>query len=283
MYIGYKTFKMQSKLDDTNLSSFYRARFDSFLTHLLNAKQLKEEDIHKLRVDIKNIRGLLLLLEGFDLDQKIPSRLLKQVRPVFRSTGRLRTIQVCKSLLHDYPSEIPTEIMEQLESKNSKVAEKIKKSFDEFDNNDKFQKRLDKLYAELAQITDEEVQANIDEVIHNELDIIYKLWTSARGEEHFHDIRKFMKIIKTLLQLSLHLEENEDIRKELDIVNQTETILGKWNDRDDLELKLAKIQKALNDPKHNLFFRKINAANRNEKKALVKEFHTIMRTHFMKY
>lgn len=264
------------------LSSFYQKRIDEFLAHLNDAKSLEEEKIHRLRVDIKNIRSLLLLIEALKLDTVVVEKLLKQLRPVFKYSGRLRTIQVCKALINEGGVDNQEEIVKTLEENKLKISEDLTLSLNKF-KLDKFQDRISILYQALESIPMVELRQRADKIIQDELDLIFKLWSSSRGEEYYHDIRKFFKIIKSMLQLLIEVERTEILEQEYKIVNETETILGNWHDREILDKKLSKIQKTAPSSDFKSLVREIKNKNRGEKNNYVKDFKQQMHTSFFKH
>jgi CHAD domain-containing protein len=264
------------------LSAFYKKRFDAFLMHLSEAKSLDEEYVHKLRVDIKNMRSLLLLVDALNLEANVVGKLLKQLRSVFKYSGRLRTIQVCTNLVHQFDVKNQEKVIKNLEESKSKVSDDFTLALNKF-NLDKFQKRIGKLYQILESIPLQELREKTDKMILDELDLIYKLWASSRGEENYHDIRKFFKIIKALLSLLITVESSQELEREYKIVNETESILGNWHDRDVLDKKLAKIQKFAPNPEFKSLVREIKSKNRSEKNTCAKEFKQQMLTNFLKH
>ena len=264
------------------LSSFYKKRFDAFLTHLSDAKSLNEEKVHKLRVDIKNMRSLLLLVDALNLEAVIVGKLLKQLRPIFKYSGRLRTIQVCKGLVLSHDVKNKEKVADILEENKTKISNDFILALENF-KLDKFDKRIQKLYQVLENISFADLREKADKIILDELDLIYKLWASSRGEENYHDIRKFFKIIKSLLQLLMAIETSADLEREYKIVNETETILGDWHDRDVLDSKLSKIQRMAPNTDFKSLVREIKNKNRSEKNLYVKDFKQQMLTHFLKH
>lgn len=264
------------------LSTFYKKRFDAFLLHLKEAKSLNEDSVHKLRVDIKYIRSLLLLVDALGLDTDIIGKLLKQLRPVFKYSGRLRTIQVCRSLVLQCNVENQEKVIQILEEDQLIISNDFTLVLEKF-KLDKFKKRMEKLYQVMEGIPAIELREKADKIILDELDLIYKLWASSRGEENYHDIRKFFKIIKSLLQLLIAVESSEDLEREYNIVNETECTLGNWHDRNVLDEKLAKIQSFAPNSEFKSLVREIKNKNRSEKNILVKEFKQQMLTNFLKY
>jgi len=264
------------------LNSFYKDRFNSFLIHLSKAKGLKKEDVHKLRVDIKNIRSLLLLVDAFEIEGETVGKILKQLQSIFKYSGRLRSIHVSRSLVENYELKGEKPIVTNLEDPRSKYEDELSKRLGKFKIL-KFQKRVDVLNEALQLVNIDNVREKADRIILDELDLIYKLWASSRGEEYYHDIRKFFKIIKSILHLLTNLIDDEKLKSELSIVNETETILGNWHDRDVLDKKLSKMQSTSPNSEFKSLVREIKNRNRSEKNNLSKEFKKKMLTHFLKH
>lgn len=274
--------KGEVQKDMNNLSSFYKEKFDSFLLYLSKAKEMNEEDIHKLRVNIKNIRSILLLADDLGVEEKLVSKILKQLRPVFKYSGRLRLIQVCKAIVEKDSITGNKKVIKSLEENKPQIGRELNEFVENF-KIDKFQKREESLCVALTKINKSEIREKADKIILDELDLIYKLWSSSRGEENYHEIRKFFKIIKSILHLLLSLNSDEKLENELSIVNETETILGNWHDRDVLEQKLAQIQVNAPNAEFKSLVREIKNKNRSEKSILSKKFKQQMLTHFLKY
>ena len=271
---------MQAKGENNSISLFYKNRMDSFLENLAKADSLEESVIHKLRVDIKNIRSLLLLLEGLNLFDNNSSKVLKQVQKIFKPTGRLRTIQVCHSIVDELARKEVGEIKDALEEDRDAITEKIKLALEKF-NVEKFTKRVEAMYVGLNQIDFPTLKASAINIIDSELDVIYKLWASSRGDGYFHDIRKFFKVIKAILQLLLSIEDDEEMKEQLSIVTNIEQTLGKWHDREVFAKKLVKIQPQLSKDLAPQY-RSLRNLNKTEMTSLAGDFNQQMRTHFLK-
>lgn len=279
MYLVSKTRKMQSEDGNFNLSSFYRKRFDSFSKNLSVANQLREEDIHKLRVDMKYIRSLMLFVDEFELGTNVGAKLLKQIKCIYKSAGKLRACQVTKSLLLNSNVEIPSEISDFLEAELSLMAEKFRKDLSQFDRT-KFNQRVIQLYSELDKVNTSELKNQLDSLIHDELDIVNKLFNSSKGEEYHHEIRKLLKLVKSLQQLLLAFREDEKSQQALDIVNSTETLLGNWHDYKVLDDFLNKLDKELPQTAIKRVLRNLKNQNNKLRLELKNESDKYLRNHF---
>jgi hypothetical protein len=89
------------------ISQIYNHSEAQFTRRLREAKQLNEQRVHKLRVDIKNLRVLLDLLQVVSHKKKAGKAVLKQVDPVFRKAGKIRTAY-CRAQPYTKPA-LPVE------------------------------------------------------------------------------------------------------------------------------------------------------------------------------
>lgn len=270
---------MKSKEENISLSSFYRERFDSFLAHLTMAQNIDEESIHKLRVDIKNMRSLLLLLVEYNYEKNIGTKLLKQLKGIFNSSGKLRVLQIAKSLMIKSSVDIPIDMMDFLELEMKLRAETVKGSLSKF-NLSKFNKRVSILCSSLMNVNLSELTVKVDSIIHDELEIVNKLFNSSKGEEFHHEIRKLLKVIKTLQQLLLNFGEDEGRRQALDIVNSTEMFLGDWHDYKGMANFLNKLDKQLLDTNSKRILRNLRNQNNKLKLEMKSEADKYLRSHF---
>lgn len=270
---------MRSKEENFSLSSFYKKRFESFFVYLSVAKQVKEEDIHKLRVDMKYMRSLMLLVEEFNLGGDVGTKLLKQLKGLYNSAGKLRACQVTKSLLLKSNVDIPSEIFVFLEDELSLSTEKFRNNLSHFDRT-KFNQRVIQLYSELDKVNTSELKIQVDSIIHDELEIINKLFNSSKGEEYHHEIRKLLKVIKSLQQLLLAYQEDENSRQALNIVNSTETLLGNWHDYKVLADFLNKLNEELPETAIKRVLRNLKNENDKLRVELKNESDKYLRNHF---
>lgn len=274
-----KEVKMKYVDENNRLSSFYRERFCSFTDHLSVAKKTDEEIIHKLRVDVKNIRSLLLLLIEFNHETNVGTKLLKQLKKIFNSSGKLRALQVSKLLLLKSSVDIPVEMMAFLESELNEHTDKFRESLSQFDL-PKFKERVSILCSSLNNVNTLALKMKVDSIIHDELEIVNKLFNSSRGEEYHHTIRKLLKLIKTLQQLLVSLKEDEGRRQALDIVNSTEIPLGNWHDNKVFDDFLIKLDMQLPDTNSQRILRNLKNQNNKSKMEMKSESDKYLRNHF---
>ncbi|MBI9060093.1 CHAD domain-containing protein [Labilibaculum sp. DW002] len=217
------------KKGNTNLSGYYREKFDSFLIYLSVLKDLKQDDVHRFRVSVKNIKSLLLLVEEMDSNTEEGLQMQKQLNKLFKYAGSLRTVQISTDLLKESSFEIDPEIFQYLETQKENAIQKLVKQIHQF-NIPKFKKRAMQICIAIDQMDFSTIKDLTDRIIHDELEIVRKLFNSSHGEDYHHEIRKLLKIVKGLHHLILSNGEDEDRQIAVEIVNQTESSLGHWHD-----------------------------------------------------
>ncbi len=225
---------MQMKKANTKLSGFYREKFDSFLIYLSVLKDLKQDDVHRFRVLIKNIKSLLLLVEEMNLNTVEGLKMLKQLNKLFKYSGRLRSVQIGVDLLKESPFEIAPEIVHYLDEQKENAIQKLVKQIHQF-NIPKFKKRAMQICIAIDELDFSTVKDLTDKIIHDELEIVRKLFNSSHGENNHHEIRKLLKVVKTLYHLILSNGEDDKRQIAVEVVNRTETAIGNWHDYKMLE------------------------------------------------
>src|SRR4051812_11132391 len=101
-----------------NIEGIYKESVLSFLKHLNKAKGLKEAQIHKLRVDIKNQRVLLALFKKFPDNKKFKIKpTLEILSPVFKKAGEVRTATLNLKLSRPYRSALMLKFKAHLKQK----------------------------------------------------------------------------------------------------------------------------------------------------------------------
>src|SRR5574338_929575 len=99
------------------IAKIYKSNDHHFLKDLKGAKTLDEEKLHKVRVDIKNIRVLIELLKVLGARKFRRKALLELLNPVFRSAGRIRTATLNLHNSRHYQSKILQRFRQNLELK----------------------------------------------------------------------------------------------------------------------------------------------------------------------
>lgn len=209
-----------------NISDYYLSLEDSFIGLLKKTKNLKEKDIHELRVAIKHLKALLQVSEL--LNTKIPaSKVLKRIKPVFKAAGHYRTNQLNIQLLKKHRLEIS--FSKLLKEQHHELGKKLLNAVSAFD------KKAFKKYS--AEAVARLKKANTDKVTTTCLDYVDGIKLKCKkklkpniSNENLHELRKELKTIKTSLQLLMHINPNKLIKTYLKEIAEAETLIGKWHD-----------------------------------------------------
>jgi len=272
---------MQFNNRKTSISAYYSVRFEGFLTDLSQARDLSDASIHKIRVDIKKLRALLLVLEELGVEERAVYKLEKQFRPVFRASGKLRTIQLGDQLLKEFPVDTPLQLLHLLEKDKSERVVKLNKTFDDF-NFLKFEKRVNCICIKLEQLELDEFVSKLLEFIQNQMEVIDKVWNTSKDVENLHQLRKYFKVVKTLYQFLIKIHENDELQNSLNLVNEIESKLGLWHDYEVFDQRMLVFKDQLVDSEHRKFFRELRFWKREEKLLLLKEIKALMKDILLK-
>ena len=83
------------------LASFYERRFSAFQKHYaVSLEEITEGAIHKLRVDIKKLKAILLVAELVERDSRQWNSYAEGFLELFNSAGELRELQVSQVLVN---------------------------------------------------------------------------------------------------------------------------------------------------------------------------------------
>src|SRR4249919_3768814 len=99
-----------------SLTSIYKSHHSKFLKDLRAAKDLDETQLHRVRVEIKNLRVLLDLL-GVLTNKKYKAKpVLKLIEPLFKRAGTIRSATLNLKLCQPYKSVVLVKFRQQLKN-----------------------------------------------------------------------------------------------------------------------------------------------------------------------
>ncbi len=212
----------------TNISDYFDALCASFLNDIKKNHTAKKESVHDLRVDIKNIRAILSL--GMLLNKNIPGQqILKQVKPLYKSAGNQRTLQINISLLKKY--NLNKAYRDQFEADLKQTTHKFKKEIKSFKIK-KFKKSCSNCVSFFKKIKEENVgNKALDYMHHILLSCKKEINKKNVSDAKLHHIRKELKLVKTNLQLLIQTNTSHKVYKGmLAQIIDAETLIGKWHD-----------------------------------------------------
>lgn len=201
--------------------------FEYYLTRI--QKEGKKTNIHQLRLTVKNLRAMhqLFMVAGVP-DEKIEP--IEQIlNKVFKTSGYLRELQINRHLAKeifndplkkDYLHHSSELIKEQKKQILKKIAKFQTKAFAE---------HIHQMNSALIQISTDDAAIKIQDFLHNRSALLVKLVNRNIEEQQIHQIRKYLKEIKTFASVAkaIQFKTIKGFKTEL---NHIENELGVWHD-----------------------------------------------------
>lgn len=206
-------------------------RFSTIRSHLRAFRKTQEpEELHKLRVEIKKLRAVLLLqLDALDSGH-LPGE-FKPVKTLFKDAASVRTPHVNLQLLDKY--KIPGDAFRRSqETALRKQSIKFRDNVDDYLDSLKPVKK--KFLRKLKDIDDKYVQ-NMSATQLDQLSTLF----STRDPEQLHECRKKLKNL-----LYIHASLGKPLAVKLKFgklyLTKLQELIGTWHDILDVQLLLAK-------------------------------------------
>lgn len=179
-----------------------------------------EEDLHKIRVEIKKLRALIYMFRNLNSNRhKSEKNLLKEL---FQHTGRIRDAQLQLHFISELHIEDPGFIYEELKCKEREEKLLILRLEEYQYNLNKVKKGLLK---KLNNIDTLEAQS----LIKLEWDKVVHFLISAVDTETMHDERKKLKQLMYLLRL-LPEQIADTLGIDQNFLDELADKIGKWHD-----------------------------------------------------
>jgi CHAD domain-containing protein len=215
--------------DIKTISEIYEEHERSFLKHLKQARKLEEKKVHKLRVEIKNLRVLFEFLKVFS-GKKFKTRpLLKLLSPVFKRAGKIRTLHLNQVLTHSERSAVMLRFKEYLQKEEKKAGERLIREIRNFDR-----KKLMKLHEKNIKTFRKLDSLALREESENYVRSIFaKIRTDMfdmNQDSVLHEIRKNLKTIKNVGQLLSEIDAAQSLNADIQKMYSSYDKIGKWHD-----------------------------------------------------
>ncbi len=231
----------------TAVNEQYRVFLTNFHTSLPEGK---EENIHQFRVAVKKMRAIqAYLIVGCSQEAVISFKeLFSIIRPVYKSSGKVRNLQVILRALSDSfqyfpPSKFTERLMEKLhDGKNNyrSVSNEI-----ELMNNEMFSLQFSKLMEEYFKKNSDDFLAHITA---NRVRALDNIKENKPGKK-WHDARRWLKQNYLLLHRDDSPTQQPYSQKEWLYYRNLEQLLGQWHDLLMLKKQVKKFDKANSDIK----------------------------------
>jgi hypothetical protein len=219
----------------------------AFLKALGHAGSLKDKQVHRLRLDVKNIRVLLQLHEAISEKKKPAKKLRELVTPVFSVAGDMRTAALNLNMTHTYRVPVVVKFRHRMKEQKQEAARKLVREIKTFDR-EKFSRLSRKVIHEFAERKGKELKKETAEHLRAQFAKVRASLFGMSDDEALHEIRKQLKAIKSLGALLNEIDPDHEFSEELKKVNAVYEKIGRWHDTVMLLEELEKFLRELNDP-----------------------------------
>ena len=214
---------------EKTITLLYEEHEQAFSKHLKRAKSLDEKEVHKLRVEIKNLRVLFEFLQALS-DKKLKlAALLKLLCPVFKTAGKIRTAQLNLKLAKPYRTATMLRFREYLQKEETKACKRFLKEIRKFDV-DKLERLHKKNLKIVKKFKQEAISTDSENYLRNVFGKIRTAMFDANKDDVLHEIRKHLKTIKNMRRLLMELQKDTPLLGEIKKVENTYEKIGKWHD-----------------------------------------------------
>ncbi len=227
----------------------------------------KKKDIHQLRVRIKRLKSLFLLLEYIYTSDFSAKDNYSLFRPVFKSAGLLRELQVNRDLLKKFggTDELRKAYGGYAREILPGMTEDLDRAIAGYDYS-----RLDIISSRVEELFGKHKEAGlvdrITRFIAYEIGRIRPLADDPGQVDNIHDIRIMLKNIKPLLLLIFPLPCSAFDKVHYSKLSDTDRSIGKWHDMHVLSVSLSSFFNACVDSNSGIYHEYLALAENFEKK-----------------
>jgi len=214
---------------EKKISALYLDHKNSFSKHLKAAKKLEEKDVHKLRVQIKNLRVLFRFLESLPHEKFKSASFLTLLDPVFKKAGEIRTQHLNLTLTASYRSALMLRFKNHLREKEKKAGKALVKEIKHFDK-ETFKKLHKKNLKSLKKLNPEVTHKESEKYIRAIFAKLHKNLFDVDNDEVLHKIRKRLKTIKNMNHLLSEIVPSSTLSAEIKKMEKIYEGLGEWHD-----------------------------------------------------
>lgn len=224
----------------------YKHELKVFQKNLNNIRShLGEENIHRLRVDIKRIKAFYELIEAIYPGKFEAEKYSLVFKKIFKSAGVMREIQTNKIYikLYSLPVSALSIYKRSLNIEEKKARHSFKRSIECFDF-DTVQNQQNTLLRLLDELELQQFNEECKHFMINECKAVEHLNKTPFKNATLHEIRKhFKKLITATLFLHGYLPDNT-LRTLIRELKNTEQVIGVWHDNSIFKKSLKSIIKS---------------------------------------
>lgn len=237
---------------------------------VLSLTNCDEEELHRLRVEIKKIHALHHFL-SYCYANKFGKN--KKLKKLFRRAGKIRDLQLLIKYLEkqiESKTKHEKELLRKLKRKLSDRCKQFKQCY-EHHNVEAFEKTINSIHNSHLVKLKNEPDAYFG-IIKGKITLAVN--RLSRDEKPIHTLRKDVKTLKYNLKVSQKIKPANLMDGKL--LTQWEKLLGEWHDAVQLANRIEKIKTKLK-PGSELYNKLMNIRKDyiNRSKSLIKEFSRI--------
>jgi CHAD domain-containing protein len=193
-------------------------------------KGINKEILHSVRLNIKNIKAVHQFFKIMEIENKSIEKLDDQIDKINKPLGRIRERQVNKQLAKKnlLNTTIQKAYLAFLKDQMDKDYSKLKKNLTPASLNQKTF-HYNKINKELIRKEENHISPKLNIFLLEKVDFINQLLLKLTDETQLHQIRKSLKIIKSVLTI-LKIEGITDIKEFKRELNSAEQQIGNWHD-----------------------------------------------------
>ncbi len=237
---------------ENSIEQYLADEFRKLEVNLRKAWSLFDEAaIHDFRVSLKKLRAVMAFIKKYGLSKQEFGSFLKGLKPVFKSGGRLRDLQVNHQLIRDYEKKSGNNFV----SFRAFISREILLVEEDF-------KHISKKAIQLSEKLEQSDLLNGVKAKENEIQNASKIFLGKSFKKasrillsdipekaRFHRIRKILKKARFVFEMNLDQEGSTmDHYAHLNSLKDLESILGTWHDSISFQVELKSYLGGMNDP-----------------------------------
>lgn len=213
-----------------------------FLHDLGKSKDRRKKSIHRVRVDMKNIRNLLSVLSAH-----CPAdRFEKMWEDLYHVAGKLRTKHIEMDLLSAMQHKGAAIYKKYSLKKAKKHAQRFVHTLKRFPKKE-FMVLVESCASGLRSMPPEKFGRILKLQYGHAMREVQRRWKSPQRKQNLHEIRKKLKLVKFILETAEHLPFDLLPVDQMHAITHAEKMLGDWHDRQKLHDSLIRYVRKHNE------------------------------------
>lgn len=207
---------------------YFSSAIKNFLLQLEKSGHSKQKSVHNFRVQIKKIKAQINFLDHLRLFSVNTDKLKKQIKPLFRSAGRLRENQLNYKLSKNYDTEIMSVFRSEISAEQQLLKNEFLKKIKSF-NTKKTKKLTSKIGRQLRTIKKPVMRIATESHIIDHIQLLKINAKILKTDQQLHDIRTQLKMLLEICVINKKLFDRPlpaSFKKLKSIAGE----IGNWHD-----------------------------------------------------